>query len=382
VRAEPAALVRVAIECEIQSRTKACPAFLLGFVEANKVMLSSPRAVADVVLYASATEVALVDKMHLRFVGSIAGAPPVVEIDVDLDSCADDDTQRAQLEPAFLRGISLFVAARHPKAVEVKLAEPDQAAGAPASTTPWACSSRSAGFGNYTKQYKSAFVSSEIALSRLERRRRFEGNDRRLDKHQPPASARTGGRHRGLARLPAVVSVRRLEGAWLYNRCWSIVGVSRFGRDDPRGQHCYTWIAKAGVEWDLLPGRRSARQPVALLYFAGYQIDGYNLRNVRGERFAQYPIHSVIASGSVRKDKISIGISLPINAMLLHPGRRHNISASPFIEWKIGGHVDVNLSFSATKRELPGRTPTRSIRATTNSRRACSTRSRSRRSAR
>src|SRR5262245_4330193 len=96
--------IRVAIECEEDGRTKACPAFLLGFVDANPVFLHSPRETAEVVVYANATEVALVDRMHLRFVGRLPGAPQVFELDVDLDSRADDDSQRGQLEPAFLRG--------------------------------------------------------------------------------------------------------------------------------------------------------------------------------------------------------------------------------------------------------------------------------------
>src|SRR5688500_15033358 len=96
-QADAGAPVRVAIECEQIGRTKACPAFLLGFIDANKVLLASPRAGADVVVYATATQVALVDRMHLRFVGGMAGAPPVVELDVELDSRASDDEQRAQL---------------------------------------------------------------------------------------------------------------------------------------------------------------------------------------------------------------------------------------------------------------------------------------------
>src|SRR5881394_534319 len=88
--------VRIAIQCETTGRTKACPTFLLGFVEGNQVFLSSPRASADVVLYVSSQEVALVDRVHLRFVGAITGAPPLVEIDVDLDSRTDDDTLLAQ----------------------------------------------------------------------------------------------------------------------------------------------------------------------------------------------------------------------------------------------------------------------------------------------
>src|SRR4051794_9094549 len=85
--AEP---VRVAIVCEQIGRTKACPAFLLGIVDAHKVLLASPRAGADVVVFATANAIALVDRLHLRFVAQMTGAPGVVELDADLDSRATD----------------------------------------------------------------------------------------------------------------------------------------------------------------------------------------------------------------------------------------------------------------------------------------------------
>src|SRR3569623_102935 len=121
--AQPAPL-RVDIECEQIGRTKTCPAFLLGFVDANKVLLSSPREGADVVVYATANAVALADQIHLRFVGHVPGAPEVVELDAMVRSRSTDDQQRAILEPVFLRGIALFVAARYPDAVTVTLTTP------------------------------------------------------------------------------------------------------------------------------------------------------------------------------------------------------------------------------------------------------------------
>jgi hypothetical protein len=53
---------------------------------------------------------------------------------------------------------------------------------------------------------------------------------------------------------------------------------------------------------------------LAVAYFAGYQSERYRLPNVDGERFAHYPIHGAIASGSVRKDKIGVGIAFQIDA--------------------------------------------------------------------
>jgi hypothetical protein len=346
--------IRVTIECEQVGRTKTCPAFLLGFVEANKVLLSSPRSSADVVLYATAREVATIDKLHLRFVGTIFGAPPVIELDVDIDTRADDDTQRAQIEPAFLRGISLFVAARHPKVVTITLGAPEEADVATPDATPWSFAFSLGGFANYTERYQayngwSNFdVSSETATSRVQLDLNASGGINR----QPPLELDDGTivsldtKQWGLA--------SSAEGAWLYDKCWSFGGATSVWRDDPKGQFRGAWNAKAGVEWDKYAADDPRGNRLAVLYFAGYQVERYNLRNVLREAFAQYPIHGLVASGTLRKDKVGLGLSLSVGGELIHPSRRYHVSASPFIEWQLGGHIDLGLSFSVTQRELPG----------------------------
>jgi hypothetical protein len=133
--------------------------------------------------------------------------------------------------------------------------------------------------------------------------------------------------------------------------------LTRISRADPKGQFDYSWTTSAGVEWDAYRADDPRGNRLALLYFVGHQVERYNIRNVRGERFAQYPIHGLIASGRVRKDQIEVGISFAVNGMLLHPTLRHNISASPFLKWKLGDHVDLSLTLSMTKRELPGPDP-------------------------
>jgi hypothetical protein len=162
--------LRVTIICEEDGRTKACPAFLLGFVDAHKVLLQSPRAVADVIVYVNAIEVALADRIHLRFVSTVDGAPPLVEIDVDLDSRADDDTQRGQLEPAFLRGMALFVAARFPKLVSVEIAEPDGDEVTVKRVSPWDLGLDLNGWGSWTGEYQSLGGGSNIQIARVQTR--------------------------------------------------------------------------------------------------------------------------------------------------------------------------------------------------------------------
>ncbi|MBS1120235.1 MAG: hypothetical protein H6Q90_2463 [Deltaproteobacteria bacterium] len=359
--AASASPLRVTIDCESSGRTKACPAFLLGFVDAHKVLLASPRSAAEVIVYASTSEVALIDRVHLRFVGKLVGAPPVVELDVDLDSRTTDDAQRAQLEPAFLRGIALFVATRHPGSVTVALSAPAATDIARPTTTPWGASLVLGGFANYTKQFQSYNGFSELSVSRLERTSRLDvsvfGNGG-LNR-QPPLAVDDG--------MGNTVEVSldtnqwslgtTAKAVWLANHCWSVGSSTRAWRDDPKGQFRYGWNAKAGVEWDKYQADDPRGNRLALLYVVGYQAERYNLRNDIGERFAHYPIHALIASGAVRKDKIGIGVSLSISGEVLHPERRHSISAAPFIEWKLGNHVDLELQFFITERQLPGPDP-------------------------
>ena len=351
--ASPAEPVRVHVECEEEGRTKACPAFLLGFVDAHKVLLSSPRAGADVVVYAAATGIAQIDRLHLRFVGTVRGAPSVVEVDVELDSRADDDAQRAQLEPAFLRGISLFVAARFPEVVTVAIATPADVSTAVPSTTPWGVSLSLGSSGNRTERYKSFNGYSDVELTRVTRRSRVVGNiyaSGSLNR-QPPLTLDDGTK-------VSLDTQQWSTGAWLgaawsYDPCWSFGGAVRGERDDPKGQYRYTSAAFGGVEWDKYAADDPRGNRLAILYKAGLKVERYNIRNELGEKFAAYASHGLTASGTLRKDKVGIGLSLGANAEVLHPGRRHNLTASPFIEWQLGPHVDLNLSFSVTKRELP-----------------------------
>jgi hypothetical protein len=345
--------VRVTVDCEQHGRTKACPAFLLGFIDANKAMLQSPRSAADVVIYASANEVALVDRMHLRFVGKIPGAPPVIELDVDLDTRGTDDEQRAQLEPAFLRGMALYVAARFPDSVKVTIEPPEEAETAKPSTTPWGLSISLGGFGNRTERYKSANGYGEVELTYTTKDVRMiseisgsyglnfqpplvldDGTEVSLDTRQWSFGGGTGA-------------------GYLLNQCWSVGAVVKAVREDPKGQYRYLTQSFAGIEWDRYPADDPRGNRLAVLYKAGAHVERYNIRNELGERFAAYPYHGLIASGSVRKDKVTVGLSLTAQAEVLKPQRRHSLSASPYIEVQLGAHVDLNASFSITKRELP-----------------------------
>lgn len=346
--------IRVAIECEEPGRTKACPAFLLGFIDANKVLLSSPRAGADVVVYATATQFALIDRMHLRFVGRVPGAPPIVELDVDVDTRASDDVQRAQLLPAFLRGISLFVGARHPEAVTVTLTAPAEVAQAGATAgSPWGFMIEIAGNGNYTNRYRSATGNLNIIGRWITRDRRALGGvfSNAGVNRQPPLTLEDG----------SVVSLDTntwfirsgAEYIELIDEHWSVGVGSYTNFEDPKGQFAYSNRTRAAIEWDRYASDDPRGNRLGVFYSLGWVTERYRVRNELGETFATYPVHGVSAVGSMRFDTLSLGLEMELVTQLLHPTRRRSLTVSPEVSLKLGDHVDVGITFTLTQRELP-----------------------------
>ncbi|MCW5802757.1 MAG: hypothetical protein KIT31_10250 [Deltaproteobacteria bacterium] len=347
--------IRVAIQCEQAGRTKACPAFLAGLIDANKVLLNSPRAGADVVVYASAVNVALIDRLHLRFVGH-AGGPAPVEVDVDLDTRETDDNQRKALEPAFLRGVALFVAARHPSAVTVALGVPSELSAAPVRGSPWGIELGVSGSGSYTQNYRSAGFGVHFVGRYLTRKFRaftlqtLSGGLERL----PPLTI-NGEK----VSLDSENWKYRFGAEAVYSWCpsWSVGVGSYTFFEDPNGQFVYNQRTRAAVEWDAFAPDDPRGNRLAVFYHVGWMVERYNLRNVLGERFAAYPTHGVDAVGSVRHDKITYGISLASDVQVDHPTRRFLFTASPFATIQIGTRVDLSFSFSLTKRALPAPDP-------------------------
>jgi hypothetical protein len=356
--AEPATPVRVSLFCESYGRTKTCSAFITGFIEANKLLISAPRASADVLLYVNANEVALVDKVHLRFVSHIPGTPPVIELDVDIDTRADDDTQRAQLEPAFLRGLALYVAARYPSAVGVTITPPEGGEVKKPQTTPYGFSLDLGGNGNYTENFQSYSAYSSASVTRTTPRDKaivsINGNGG--VNRQPPLVVDGNEINLDTTRWSAGAD---LGFVWLWNRCWSVGAFSGVYRDDDKGQFDYNWQTKLGLEWDRFKPDDARGNKLALAYFAGYSVERYYIPNVLHESFAQYPTHEIAGTGTVRKDKITLGLSLLARAEMIHPSRRYTLSASPSVEIQVGDHIDVGAGFSIAKRELPAPDETR-----------------------
>ena len=345
--------LRVTIQCEIYGRTKACPAFLLGFVDSHPALLSSPRAAADVVVYATANQVALVDRMHLRFVGHVPGAPSVIELDVDLDTRGTDDEQRAALEPAFLRGIALFVAARDPAAVTVTIAAPSGLAAAKKRGSPWGASLSVSGGGNYTKQYRSA--NSEAVIVGRYMTRHFRAltlNAISGGINRQPALTLDDGTKVSLDSQQYALRLGA-EAIHSFDDHWSL-GISTYTSfEDPKGQYRYNSRTRAAFEWDKFRADDPRGNRLGIFYHLGYAAEGYNIRNEIGERSARYTLHGIDAVGSIRHDKITIGLELKTDVQLWHPSRRYSVTAAPFTEIQLGDHVDLSLNFSYTQRQLP-----------------------------
>lgn len=357
VRADPASPVRVAIQCEQQGRTKACPAFLRGLVDEYRVLLPSPLAGADVVVYASATQIALTDRLHLRFVGHMADGPAPVEIDVELDTRAADDTQRAQLAPAFRRGIALFVAERYPTAVDVTLTTPALTEKTPV-VSPWGFEAGLSGQGNYTAQYRSA--SGHLHLIGRYVKRDFRAFTLQMVEgglnRQPPLML--DGKK---VSLDSEQWKYRFGAEAIYSWCdrWSIGLGSYTFFEDPNGQYAYNSRTRAAIEWDMFPADDPRGNRLAVFYHLGWIAERYNIPNELGERFAHYPSHGVDAVGSVRHDRFTFGLTLASDVQLSvkHPTRRVLLTASPFAKFQLGDHVDLDLSFSITQRTFPGPDP-------------------------
>jgi hypothetical protein len=348
-----AAPIRVYIECAGEIRTKVCPAFLQGFIDAHPVLANSPRAGADVIVFVTGNEVAQTDQYQLRFVGRMPGAPPVIEQTVDIDIRKTDDQQRARLEPVFVRGIALFVAARFPTAVTVTLGKPAEVASAQTAGSPWGIGLYINASGSSTGEYQSASSSTDLVGRMVKPRTRalvlasFNAGLTR----QPPLTLEDGtivplDAHQWSFRTGA-------ELVHLLSPAWS-AGVASYTRfDDPRGQYVYNNRSRAAIEWDAFPSNDPRGNRLGIFYHLGWMTERYNIRNELGEKFATYPVHGINAVGSFRHDKIELGLSLESEIQVLHPNRRRNFTASPFIEAQLGDHVSIGINFTITQRALP-----------------------------
>ena len=170
---------------------------------------------------------------------------------------------------------------------------------------------------------------------------------------QSSAAADSRRRHDGLARQRAVEVPVRCGGRLLVVR--ALV--------DRRGELHVLRRPQGAVQVQLAQPRRRRVGPVwrgnrlGVFYHVGWMVERYNIRNELGERFAQYPSHGIDAVGSVRKDKVLFGLNVSSDMQMNRPGRRLLLTAAPFATIQVGNHIDVNLSFSITKRTFPAPDP-------------------------
>src|SRR4030095_14172559 len=91
--ATPFTPIGIHLECQGSGRTRACPAFLRGFIDASRVLVHAPRAGAKVLLYDNVTQRAGFDRVQLRFTSELVGAPSENEVLQEIDTRAGDDAQ-------------------------------------------------------------------------------------------------------------------------------------------------------------------------------------------------------------------------------------------------------------------------------------------------
>ena len=346
----------VTLQCEAWGRTKACPDFLLGFIDDNPYLRQAPRSDAAIFMFVTTTGVGNDDHLHFRVVGKVAGAANTVEFDTKLDTRATDDDLRAQLQPAFARGVALFIAAAHPSAVAISFTAPtasDSAAKPAATLSPWDFQLRINAYGNRSNRYSSTTTYENFSLART----------------TPTSIHRINlsGAYRVNKLPPLMVGDQVIS---LNTRAWSgsIGGMTEHqlaphwayavrgsaGIADRRAQTRRDANAEAALAWDRYHSNDPRGNQFAVAYGLGLAYQRFNFINVLGERFAVYPRHSLGASGNFRRDRVQYALSANADAELLHPTRRYALSFEPSISWQVGSHIDLNVSVSVIKRAVPG----------------------------
>ena len=332
--------LRIHIVCQRVGRTRACPAFLRGFVDATPVLMAAPESQAQVTLYVNVTARARFDRLALRFTSSLAGAPAAFEVLQEIDSRAPDDQQRAALEPAFLRGVAPFVAEVAPDAVAVKLVVPHGAAAAPIATSPWSFALSGSGDGTRAARYQSARIRGSLELARTTAASLLlvnAGLSYSLSR-QPPLEI---DGHKVSLDLDTYSLEATGEYALSLGRHLAVGALARAGHQDPGGSYRTTVRAHAGAAWDLYPSDDTRGNRLEIAYLIGLERDRYNRANGLGQRRAGFASHMLLASGSVRRDTVTWSLSASLAAQLLRPDRRRVISLSPEVSIQAGAHVDV-----------------------------------------
>lgn len=313
--------------------------------------MPAPRGAAQVVLYVTALPIANDDRLHLRFVSTLAGAPRTIEVDVDLDTRANDDDQRAQLRPAFLRGLALYVATIAPDAVTIEIKPPPESIARP-DTTPWGANIEITGTGSWTDGFKSATSSATALFYRLDETSRYT-----LE------LAASGGLSR---RPPLVVDGQEvsldtnewslgpsLYANWNISADWAVATSAWASRRDPKGELRSQFGANVGIEWNLFPSDDPRGNVLAVTNFLTLRRDELNFINEIGQTTAVYGFDRLSIVGKVRKDRATLGLNLGVGFEVLHPSRRYNVTMAPSISWQLGDHVDVELSFEVGARGVP-----------------------------
>ncbi len=344
--------LRIHVECQQQERVAACD-YIRGSIAASELLVSVPRSDDQVTLYVNVTTQANDDLVNLRFASELPEAPATYVLTEIVDSRADAEEQREQLEQAFLQGDAVYLALAVPGSVRVELEVPSEASESSPKTTPFGMGLYCGGWGRWSENYQSASGWAGIYGYRLTNRDKIGLEVHTWYDYERQPSLEVDGAEVALVSSSYGVN-GKIGGAHNLGEHFAVGGMLRGGRDDPEGQFQATLRAHGGVSWDLFPSDDPRGNQLAVAYLVGVQADRYNRTNVLGEDQAVFPTHMLLATGEVRFDTVELSADVGVQAQLNAHLRRHELRARGHVEVAVGDHLDVFLRAGITRRAIPG----------------------------
>jgi hypothetical protein len=344
--------LRIHLICEARLRGNLCPKHFESIFDKEPLLQHSPRSDAEVTLFVMATPVGNDDVVLLRFVSAIPRTPPSLEIIVRVDTRALLDEQESVLEAAFLRGIALYLAEKHPGSSTTVLKQQRQDVVTKA-VTPWDVSLTISGHGNGSSKYKtyggnSAFESS-YTQSYMKIGFGVGGN---LNINDAPPLRDENGNEISID-SKSYEMWTNLFIARDVNANWSVVAALSANIGDPSSQFSLKSQNGAGIEYNYFPSDHARGNRLGANYYIGYNWEKYNLVNVLDEEEALFPYQYVSAFAAVKRDQVEYGLRATFEHQLLKPGRRNELTLSPSITMRVGDHIDLSTDITITRRTVP-----------------------------
>ncbi|MFT5681325.1 MAG: hypothetical protein ACI8RZ_002231 [Myxococcota bacterium] len=345
--------LRVFVDCQSSARVDACT-YLLRAIDNHPALIRVPRSDDQVTVQLNVTTVALIDRVNLRYLTELPGAPGAYERTFEVDSRDDVDTQVVVVERALLQGLSVYMALTWPDAVSVTLAVPEASSEAPAEEgSPWGVGLYAGTWGSWTENYQYFDIWSGLYLNRIlaDRKQQLSaGGDYDLSR-QPALEVEDSSIE---LESSTYAAYGRLTLEQHLSDFWSVGALLRGGHQDPEGQYRGTGRGHLGISRDWFASDDPRGNRLAVGWLVGGQYDNYNQINALGEDTAAFLTHALLASGSVRFNTQELGTSIALQSRLLRPLERNVLSANVNSSLYLGDRVDLNFSLDVTRQAIPG----------------------------